>query len=395
MKVVAVFDAEVATGGAFHQAISAVLQMKEICGEDYTFEVLATRVAAVELLRGRGVAADLVRITVLDQLIGRFGLASGWRAAQKFLSLRAPLERKLQRRGCDLAYFVTPGVLPGLLQRTNYITTVLDLVHRDAPEFPEVREFGMHAAREHRLRLQLPGAYLILVDADSSASALSRAYGIDRDRILVVPFAPSPLLSAGSSTSCEEILATYSLQPGYFFYPAQFWPHKNHIRILQALVRLRELGVVRPVVFVGGDRGSRHHVEQFARRHQLDGLVRFLGVTPAAHMRGLYEGCSVVVMPTYFGPTNIPPLEAWLLQRPLVYSSRCADQARTAALCVDPDDDVALAHALQQALDPTTGAYLVQEGLSRLREIEQQRARALANMAQRLHSFARRRELWP
>lgn len=49
----------------------------------------------------------------------------------------------------------------------------------------------------------------------------------------------------------EKILAKYNLVTGYYFYPAQFWAHKNHLRILEALILLREEGLIFNVVFVG------------------------------------------------------------------------------------------------------------------------------------------------
>ncbi|WP_256464260.1 hypothetical protein [Bradyrhizobium sp. 44] len=39
------------------------------------------------------------------------------------------------------------------------------------------------------------------------------------------------------------MLAKYSLEPGYLFYPTQFWRHKNHVTLLAALALLRERGI--------------------------------------------------------------------------------------------------------------------------------------------------------
>jgi len=63
-----------------------------------------------------------------------------------------------------------------------------------------------------------------------------------------------------------------------------------------------------------------------------------LGFVPIEDMRGLYEGSLAIVMPTYFGPTNIPPLEAWTLEKPLIYSTHLAEQAGDAALLIDPNN---------------------------------------------------------
>jgi glycosyltransferase involved in cell wall biosynthesis len=394
MKVISVLDAEPAVGGGFHQALTAVFQMRDICAGTYDFEVFTSSNGARDLLRQRGVTAARVSFTRRDRAIARLATAGSWRVVRKLTGAMAPLERRLLSAGCDLAYFVTPSGLEAGFQHLNCITTVLDVSHRDSPEFPEVRRGGMLHAREHSLRASLPAAWLTLVDSNESAARLMQYYGASHHRLLIMPYAPSPLLDE-AALETTEVMQRHGLAPGYFFYPAQFWPHKNHIRILQALLRLRENGRARTVVFSGGDQGNLRHVQQFVHNYKLGSLVRFTGFVPATHLRGLYDACTAVVMPSYFGPTNIPPLEAWLLRRPVVYSTACADHAGDAALCVDPDDADALAVAMCSVLEPAVREPLVERGVARLAGIEAQRRRAAHDLGEHLRRFAARRELWP
>jgi glycosyltransferase involved in cell wall biosynthesis len=233
-----------------------------------------------------------------------------------------------------------------------------------------------------------------MTDSAALAAAISRRYGIDAERLLPMPFAPAPSLSAASSTDKATVLAKYGMQEGYFFYPAQFWAHKNHIRVLQALLLLRSRGHYLRLAFAGGDQGNRSHVEKFVEANALRDHVRLLGFVPARDMRGLYEGCRAVVMPTYFGPTNIPPLEAWLIGKPLIYSSQFREQAGEAALLVDPDDADALAGAMHACLEDETCDALVRAGAMRLQQIEQQRRDAEAALLMRLRQFEAKRNCW-
>jgi glycosyltransferase involved in cell wall biosynthesis len=209
-----------------------------------------------------------------------------------------------------------------------------------------------------------------------------------------MPFGPATFLDAGMSREKSLVLRTYNLAEGYLFYPAQFWAHKNHIRVLQALIALEERGQHPNVVFAGGDKGNLRHVEQFVAKHGLQAQVRFLGFVPAEDVRGLYEASAAVVMPTYFGPTNVPPLEAWALGKPLVYSTVGAEQAGDAALLVDPDDAEQLASAIEQALEPAKAAELTRLGTLRLQQVEKQRAQAELELIRRLGQFESRRECW-
>lgn len=394
MRVIAILEDDAASGGGFNQALNAILQMRDLCAGKYDFEVLTTRRSNIGVLGKLDVQATVFYFSFADKLLAYLATSSWWHATQVRLKFTAPFEKLLLRRGCDLAYFVTPSARPNILQRLNYIATVWDLCHRDTPEFPEVREFARFQVREHLYRSILPSAFAIITDSAALAATVTRRYGIDAERLLPVPFAPAPSLAAAESSAKAAVLAKFGLEEGYFFYPAQFWAHKNHVRILQALLLLKARGHAARVAFAGGNQGNRPHVESFASSHGLGNQVRFLGFVPAEDMRGLYEGCRAVVMPTYFGPTNIPPLEAWQTGRPLIYSAQFREQAGDAALCVDPDDAEALAQAMQDCANEETCAALVKAGAARLQHVAQQRIAAETALLARLREFEARRSCW-
>jgi glycosyltransferase involved in cell wall biosynthesis len=74
-------------------------------------------------------------------------------------------------------------------------------------------------------------------------------------------------------------------------------------------------------------------------------------------------------MPTFFGPTNIPILEAWALDCPVITSDirGVREQAGDAALLVDPTSPEALADAIRRVWqEDDTRAGLVRRGRARL-----------------------------
>jgi glycosyltransferase involved in cell wall biosynthesis len=110
------------------------------------------------------------------------------------------------------------------------------------------------------------------------------------------------------------------------FYPAQFWPHKNHIHIVQALGLLKQVHQLKiPVVFCGSYDGeiresTFREVMRFSSQLGLEGELRYLGSAPDEDMSGLYAGAAALVMLIFFGPTNIPALEAWAFGCPVLTS---------------------------------------------------------------------------
>jgi glycosyltransferase involved in cell wall biosynthesis len=97
--------------------------------------------------------------------------------------------------------------------------------------------------------------------------------------------------------------------------------------------------------------------------------IRYLGPVPDEDMAALYTLSAGLVMPTFFGPTNIPPLEAWHFGRPVITSDirGLREQSGDAVVLIDPRSPPALAEAMQRLWrDAAFGAALAQRGKIRL-----------------------------
>ncbi len=395
MKIAAVIDNTLGAGGGFDQALNAIAQMQRLCSGRFDFEVFTTQSGNLDILSSLGINATHFKYTWADRLFVMLATSPIWQRAQLRIKLVGPLENKLLLHGVDLVYFVTPAPTPLAFQRLNYITTVWDLCHRDSPEFPEVREFGTFFLRESLYRHLLPRAILILTDSPELADRACFRYGVDRERFLSMPFGASPLLRKGELTT-EEVRSRYQIPNQYFYYPAQFWAHKNHIRILDALCILRDKHDFKPtVVFSGKDYGNLYWVSKSIRKRDLELQVIVLGFVKSEEVRALYEGASAIVMPTYFGPTNLPPLEAWSIGVPLIYSASLFNQVRDAAELVNPDDANSIANAMLNVLLPTRRAELIEAGKRRLKEIDSERVLAEQEFLTKLQVFSKRRDCWP
>lgn len=394
MKIAAILDNKITAGGGFSQALNAILQMIRLCEGHHDFFVYTSVAENVPYLAKLNVTAKYYRLNWVDAWLIYSSTRQLPGLMQKKLRLIGGLEKQLLADDIDLVYFLTPTIRCLSLQKLNYIATVWDLCHRDTPEFPEVRQFGQFAEREYLYASTLAQALLVICDSGVLAERIAYRYGIELQRLLVMPFAPGPLTGKQYSLEKGIVLQKYGLSEGYYFYPAQFWSHKNHARILEALHLLQQQGYVPHVVFCGGDHGNLSHVKVLTASLRLEQQVHFLGFVPEEDLRGLYEGARAVVMPTYFGPTNLPPLEAWAIGRPLIYSSYCREQAGSAALLADPDSATEWCDAMLKITDDEVAARLVVEGEARLREIDTARQQAESLLASHLATFSARLRCW-
>lgn len=317
---------------------------------------------------------DVVRIpTTRSERVRRVAIAASRDIRDRLnvhrSSARTWLERSLAERGVELVWFASHHVES--CDPQPFICTIWDLAHLTTPWFPEVGAGGEWERREHYFQRMLPRAASIVVPNEALSSVITSHYPVGQERLLELPF-PTPdfALAPAPGGGDEEMLARRGIEPPYLFYPAQFWAHKNHHNALDALARVNARAE-RPyqLVLVGSDKGQLRHVHELARRFGVEEQTRFLGFVESDELVALYRCADALLYLSFFGPENLPPLEALALGCPVV----CADvpgmrrQLGDAALFAPPTDAEAIAAAIEEARDGDTRSRLVEAGLARAR----------------------------
>lgn len=280
--------------------------------------------------------------------------------------------------GIDMLLFTTESDL-ATNSGVPYIVAIHDIQHRLHPEFPEVSADGEWELREERIRRLIAGALVVLVDSETGKQDVLDHYsdtGIDPEAVRPLPFLPPDYLAEVDlePDDLARIRQEYELPEAYLFCPAQFWPHKNHKRVIEAIGMLAEEGLRVPLVLAGshtGDLRERTFAEAMRTAEELGvrDLVLYLGYVPDEVMPALYAGAHALVFPTFFGPTNIPVLEAFAFSCPVITSDirGIREQVGDAGLLVDPESVDAIASAVRKVVtEPVLSAALGQRGRERL-----------------------------
>lgn len=377
-----IIEKKITVGGGFNQAVNAARQIISIAPPGYDVRVMTRIEENVEILRGIGLEVDFLEIpkrAIWDRLKR---LTTSRRKRNESIS---PFEKEMIRRGAAVVYFTSPSPNALDLQTLPYIFTIWDLCHLDHPEFPEVSSGREFEKREDLFRKAVPKAFLTITDGDYTTELASQKYG---GRFLAIPFAPAPFMEASQDTGA--VLEKYKIEPGYLFYPAQFWAHKNHARLLQAaaLIKTRN-GVAPRIVFSGGEQGQKKKVELLVQHLGLEDTTRFLGFVPPDEIAALYDGSAALVMPSYFGPSNLPPLEAWSAGKPVLYPAQFASFVGDAAYLFDPDDAVSLADCICSSLADDDRDW-VTLGRAKLMELSDTRKSAENDLKNSLIKLSRR-----
>jgi len=212
-------------------------------------------------------------------------------------------------------------------------------------------------------------AAMIYTGTHQGLLQITSYYQVPADRIKVLPFGtPEFALAASEKLSNPELIQKYHLSTEYIFYPAQFWPHKNHILVLEACRIIGEMTAWTPdVVFVGADKGNLSYVQEYARRLGLAGRVRFLGFVDQHDLVQLYRGAFCLAYPSFLGPDNLPPLEALAIGCPVVAADvpGAREQLGEAAIFFPPAQESKLAEAILSLRNHENRDRLVLAGRAR------------------------------
>jgi glycosyltransferase involved in cell wall biosynthesis len=136
---------------------------------------------------------------------------------------------------------------------------------------------------------------------------------------------------------------------------ARFARQKDHATLLHAVAELRRRGVVVPVRLAGGgSSGHQRTARRLAESLGLEGVVEFLG--PRSDLPELYRKHRVAALSTRYEGLSLAVIEALVAGCAVVGSrvpgvEELIDGGRTGWLAA-PQDPVALADAIQEALGP-------------------------------------------
>jgi glycosyltransferase involved in cell wall biosynthesis len=329
-------------------------------------------IAAELLVRGsNAVDLDALRPMVMtfDEQVVRL-LPAGLRrvAARLRRSSARPRwdERVYLREGIEFLVHLAPH--GGITKDIPYGVTLWDLQHRLNPWFPEVSSIGEWAVRDVAASNLLRRASIIYVGTQEGRRQIEYFYRIPCERIQVLPSpAPEFALAAADAATDPGIVRKLGITNEYLFYPAQFWPHKNHVVVLEACQRIRsQTGWDLGVVFSGTDKGNLQYVRDYARRLGLEHRAVFAGFVDEALLIQLYKNAFCLVYPTFCGPEGLPPMEAFALGCPVVASAipGAAEQLGNAALFHPAADEHALANAILSLRSTALRKALVAAGRS-------------------------------
>ena len=210
--------------------------------------------------------------------------------------------------------------------------------------------------REAGFQSQVATGRTLMLSSEDARKDCELFYPNSKGRTGVVRFTStvSPYLLEADP---ERTAAQYELPDHFFFLPNQFWTHKNHALVVDALSLLKQRGTMIVVAASGNplDPRSPRHFQQLAGRVRELGLeesFRVLGMIPRTHLISLMRTCTAILNPSFFEGWSSTVEEARALGVPMILSHIGVHQEQMGdeAVYFDPTRPEALADLLVEAV---------------------------------------------
>jgi len=245
---------------------------------------------------------------------------------KRLFKIKSKFEIFLEKHNFDFVIFTSTSQYSLYLQKTNYCLWVQDVDHREYLEFPEVGEIDLFSWKEKIYENSIKRASIIITGCEIIKNRIYDYYKVSKKRIVVINQEPSLSIQrfkesfSENSPSNTEFKKKYEINNDYIFYPAMYFPHKNHKLIIDALKIVNSKDLNLSAIFCGYDKGYLQNLIDYSKKISINDKIKFLKFIPDKEIPYFYVNSVALVMPTLMGPNNIPPWEAFSLKVPVFYS---------------------------------------------------------------------------
>ena len=321
MKNIAVIiDITDNSGGKEHMSLSVCKHLSEI--KEFNFIYITTYEKTRKILENKLGKKILLynKRNFLNRLNNKI------KNIFSFLPIDYPFQRFLLKKNVDLAYFLDTSSLATTVKKIKFIFSILDIGHRNLKELTEFRK--IFKKRDDEYLLSSKHASKIIVGANKLKKEISEAYKIDYKKIVEIKFPPIlASIDNHQNESIREDILNINKRGKYLLYPAQFWEHKNHLYIVNAVDFLKNKGELDfKIIFTGHDKGNLSNIKSVIKNKNLEKSFIIFDYVKDEELIYLYKNCYSIIIPTLVAPHTFPLYEAFYFKRPVIYNKSILDE---------------------------------------------------------------------
>jgi len=277
---------------------------------------------------------------------------------QKLRSIAGCLRRGIWPRSfCHLVKHLKIEVFAPMMEifgseiSVPWIGWIPDFQHKHLPEFFLEAELKKRDAYFRRL---CDEADHVIVSSRDGYEDLMRWFPVNERKVSVFPF-PFLVEQSWYEGDPQAVVGQFDLPDKYLMFPGQFWAHKNHQTLFEALrILVREKNMEEIVLVCSGrqhDYRFPEHFESiknFITEHKLETNIRLLGLIDRHEQIQLMRAAAAVINPSLFEGWCLMIEEARSFGKHIFLSDLAVHREQDApkAVYFDPHDAGALAEKL-------------------------------------------------
>ena len=174
-----------------------------------------------------------------------------------------------------------------------------DIIHKSHPEFLEKREVII---RNVIYQNSANSADFIIASSKTMKKEFVSFMRLKANKII--------LINEVVDKNCTLKVKNKKIKKKYFFYPAQFWIHKNHIQLIKEFTKFKVKTKSKIRLYLCGKRKKYFtKVEKYIKSNKIKDVI-YLGELSSNELKKYYNNCEAVVMPSLYESSSLVILEA-------------------------------------------------------------------------------------
>ncbi|WP_041077413.1 glycosyltransferase family 4 protein [Thermotoga caldifontis] len=249
---------------------------------------------------------------------------------------RLHMKKLCEEYRIDLLYHPTPIYPIGKIRKAKQMVTIHDLQFLHYPQY---------ATKLQRLKYLyswkkcLQHADKVIAISNFTKQDILNNFHVKEDKITVIH---NPVVLPETPADFSEISKRLGVgKKEYFYTISSLLPHKNTevlIRLMKLIEQEKPLALPKKLIIsgIGKMRGTR--LERMINEFGLSDRIIFTGFVSDEEKRALLENCYCFLFPSLFEGFGMPPVEALMLNVPVVTTKAGAIEETTMGLAIYVDN---------------------------------------------------------
>ena len=331
MKIGIFFESTPREGGAFHANLNIVNIINEYNKNNLDITYIVRSKDIEKLLVSKGCKCFFFQQDIFFRILNFLSLSKFFSSLIKKLGIQNKFEKILKINKFDLIYFNSPTLYSTYLNEIPFVMNIYEMQHKTDNYFPEYRIMGHSLdTRDLIIKNAISKAFKIIVATKKYKNLLKELYNSADKNVEIQPYVPQlPNLYENDfkNVNFTEIFLKYKIEKkNIFFYPAQFWSHKNHRYIIDIALELLKNNLNDfTFIFTGHDKGNKSYIKTLIQKNKLEKNFLLLDYVDNKELISLYLNSNALIMPTFVGHSTLPLYEAFYFNLPVFFTKGLLD----------------------------------------------------------------------